>query len=55
MVEVDPKTAGGAGGKLTIVVDSPAVFLVDDGIGPGGALGVQLRGCRCTQMVWWVL
>ena len=47
MVEVDPETTGGSGGELAIVVDSPVVFLVYYGIGPGGALGVQLR---CTYI-----
>ena len=55
LLEVDPETAGGAGGEFAVVVDSPAIFLVYDGVGPGGALGVQLHADKGTQMIWWVL
>ena len=55
LLEVDPETAGGAGREFAVIVDSPAVFLVDDRVGPGGALGVQLRAGKGTQMIWWVL
>jgi predicted phosphoribosyltransferase len=32
-------------------VNPAVILLVDDGIGPGGALGMQLYAVRRTQMV----